>query len=125
MGNFENDLLTEKIIGCCFEVHKHLGPGFLEKVYSKALQHQLQLEGLAFEAEKEFLLYFKEKCIGSFRCDFFIENKVIVEIKSFTGIYTPVLFQKQLLSYLKASNIKTGLLINFGNVSCSIKRLSA
>jgi GxxExxY protein len=125
MGNYEHDPLTEKIIGCCFEVHKHLGPGFLEKIYSTALQHQLQLEGLAFEVEKEFLLYFKEKCVGKFRCDFFIEGKVIVEIKSFTGMYMPVLFQKQLLSYLKASNIKTGLLINFGNVSCSIKRLSS
>jgi GxxExxY protein len=124
MGNFENDKLTAKIIGCCFEIHKHLGPGFVEKIYSKALQHQLQLEGLTFEAEKEFNLYFKDKCVGKFRCDFFIEGKVIVEIKSFSGIYTPVLFQKQLLSYLKASNIKTGLLINFGNISCTVKRLS-
>jgi GxxExxY protein len=88
------------------------------------LQHQLQLEGIAFEAEKEFSLYFKQKCVGNFRCDFFIEQKVIVEIKSVTGNFMPVLFQKQLLSYLKASNIKTGLLINFGHTSCSIKRLS-
>jgi GxxExxY protein len=124
MGNFENDVLTQKIIGCCFEVHRHLGPGFLEKVYSKALQYQLQLEGLTFEVEKEFNLYFKEQRVGVFRCDFFIENKVIVEIKSITGNFMPILFQKQLLSYLKASNVKTGLLINFGNVSCSIKRLS-
>ena len=125
MANFENDVLTEKIIGCCFEVHKHLGPGFLENIYSKALQHQLTLEGLTFEVEKEFHLYFKEKQVGKFRCDFFIENRGIVEIKSFAGVYIPLLFQKQLLSYLKASKVKTGLLINFGNVSCSIKRLSA
>jgi len=124
MAAYENDSLTEKIIGCCFEVHKHLGPGFIEKVYSKALQHQLQLEGLAFETEKKFELYFKEKCVGEFRCDFFIEGKVIVEIKAVTGPFLPVIFQKQLLSYLKASKIKTGLLINFGNVSCSIKRMS-
>jgi GxxExxY protein len=52
MAEFEKDTLTEKIIGCCFEVHKGLGPGFLEKVYSKALQHELQLKGLRFEAEK-------------------------------------------------------------------------
>ena len=125
MGVFENDSLTEKIIGCCFEVHKHLGPGFIEKIYSKALQHQLQLEGISYEIEKEFVLNFKEKRVGTFRCDFLIENKVIVEIKSFTGAYIPVLFQKQLLSYLKASNVKTGLLINFGNTSCTIKRMSA
>lgn len=124
MAKFENDPLTEKIIGCCFEVHKHLGPGFLEKVYAKALQHQLELEGFSYEIEKEFLLHFKEKCVGTFRCDFFIEGRIIVEIKSYSGMFAPVLFQKQLLSYLKASNVKTGLLINFGNVSCSIKRLS-
>lgn len=124
MAEFEKDVLTEKIIGCCFEVHKGLGPGFLEKVYSKALQHQLQLDGLNFEIEKEFNLYFKDKLVGNFRCDFFIENKIIVEIKSFAGIYTPVLFQKQVLSYLRAAKVKTGLLINFGNISCSIKRLS-
>lgn len=74
--------------------------------------------------EKEFLLHFKDKCVGTFRCDFFIEEKVIVEIKSYAGIFAPVLFQKQLLSYLKASNVKTGLLINFGHTSCSVKRLS-
>lgn len=124
MAEFEKDILTEKIIGCCFEVHKHLGPGFAEKVYSKALQYQLELEGLSFIAEKEFNLYFKEKCVGNFRCDFFIEGRVIVEIKSFGGIYTPVIFQKQILSYLKAAKIKTGLLINFGNVSCTVKRYS-
>lgn len=124
MATFENDPLTEKIIGCCFEVHKRLGPGFLEKVYSKALQHQLELEGLSFVMEKEFLLHFKDSCVGTFRCDFFIEGKVIVEIKSFMGMIAPVIFQKQLLSYLKASNVKTGLLINFGNVSCTVKRLS-
>jgi GxxExxY protein len=124
MAEFEKDLLTEKIIGCCFEVHKGLGPGFLEKVYSKALKHQFQLEGLNFEIEKEFNLYFKDKLVGNFRCDFFIENKVIVEIKFFGGIYTPVLFQKQVMSYLRAAKVKTGLLINFGNVSCSVKRFS-
>ncbi|TSD67897.1 GxxExxY protein [Inquilinus sp. KBS0705] len=69
-------------------------------------------------------MFFKDKNVGKFKCDLFIENKVILELKSYSGIYTPVLFQKQLLSYLKASNIQTGLLINFGNVSCSVKRLS-
>lgn len=123
MSNFEHDSLTEKIIGCCYEVHKSLGPGFVEKIYAKALQHQLLLEGLNFEVEKEFNVAFKEQFVGKFRCDLFVENKVIVELKSVTG-YIPVLFKSQLLSYLKASKIKTGLLINFGNQSCEIKRIS-
>ncbi|MEX8547889.1 MAG: GxxExxY protein [Mucilaginibacter sp.] len=119
----ENDVLTGKIIGCCFEVHRALGPGFLEKIYAKSLQVQLKIEGLNFEAEKEFNVYFQEQLVGKFRCDLFIENKVIVELKSVTG-FLPKLFHAQLLSYLKASKIKTGLLINFGNPSCEIKRLS-
>ncbi|GAA4341430.1 GxxExxY protein [Mucilaginibacter gynuensis] len=123
-ASFEKDLLTEKIIGCCFEVHKELGPGFIEKIYSKALQHQLSIQKLSFEAEKEFDVLFKGHFVGRFRCDLFIENKVIVELKSVTGFDMPKLFHKQLLSYLKASNIKTGLLINFGNQSCEVKRLS-
>ncbi len=123
MAEFEHDPLTEKIIKCCFEVHTALGPGFVEKIYSKALQHQLRNQNLFFEAEKEFNVYFKEQFVGKFRCDLFVENGVIVELKSITG-YIPKLFHSQLLSYLKASKIKTGLLINFGNPSCEIKRLS-
>jgi len=69
------------------------------KVYSKALQHELQLKGIEFEAEKEFDLYYKGKCVGKFRCDLLIENKVIVELKSFSGFFSLTLFQKQLPSY--------------------------
>src|SRR5476651_252290 len=116
MGDFEYDALTEKIIGCCFEVHRLLGPGFNEKIYANALQHQLVIENLSFVAEKEFNVVFKDQFVGKFRCDLFIENKVIVELKSVTG-YIPTLFKSQLLSYLKASKIQTGLLINFGNPS--------
>lgn len=123
MGDFEQDSLTEKIIGCCFKVHSSLGPGFIEKIYSKALQHQLRSEGLQLEVEKEFDVFFNGHFVGKFRCDLFIESKVIVELKSVTG-FIPKLFQNQLLSYLKASKVKTGLLINFGNSSCEVKRLS-
>jgi GxxExxY protein len=123
MVNFEHDAVTEKIIGCCYEVHRLLGPGFVEKIYAKALQHQLKIENLSFAAEKEFNVMFKDQFVGNFRCDLFIENSVIVELKSVTG-YIPALFKSQLLSYLKASKIKTGLLINFGNPSCEVKRIS-
>ena len=123
MGNFEHDPLTEKIIGCCYKVHSALGPGFNEKIYSNALQRQLAAEHLSFVAEKEFNVFFEGDMVGKFRCDLFIEGQVIVELKSVTGII-PRLFQNQLLSYLKASKIKTGLLVNFGNTSCEVKRLS-
>lgn len=119
----EDDALTGKIIGCCFEVHRELGPGFIEKIYAKALQIQLKREGLNIEAEKEFSVYFQQQFVGKFRCDLLIQDQVIVELKSVTG-YLPKIFHAQLLSYLKASKIKTGLLINFGNTSCEVKRLS-
>lgn len=123
MGDFKHDALTEKIIGCCFEVHRLLGPGFLEKIYVKALIHQLTIENLSCVAEKEFNVVFKNQLVGKFRCDLFIEDSVILELKSVTG-YIPALFKSQLLSYLKASSVKTGLLINFGNPSCEVKRIS-
>ena len=123
MQNFEHDELTKKIIGCCFEVHSALGPGFNEKIYAKALEHQLTLAHLNFVAEKEFSVIFKDQFVGKFRCDIFVEGRVIVELKSVTG-FTPKLFKSQVLSYLKASNVKTGLLINFGNDSCEVSRIS-
>ena len=119
----ENDLLTQTIIGCCFAVHRLLGPGFVEKIYVNALKIKLSQAKLAFNAEKYFDVIFENNNIGKFRCDLLVEGKVIVELKAVTG-YQPKLFQSQLLSYLKASHIKTGLLINFGNSSCEVKRLS-
>ena len=123
MDKVLRDTLTERIIACCFKVHNELGPGFTERIYHNALKIVVKEEELSFETEKEFEIYFNGKKIGKFRCDFVIENKVIVEIKSIAS-KMPILFHYQLLSYLKASKIKTGLLINFGNKSCEIKRLS-
>lgn len=120
---YEKDLLTEKIIGYCFKVHTELGPGFPEKIYHNALIVLLQDEKVNFETEKEFDVSFNKRKVGKFRCDLVIEGKLIVELKSVEG-YLPKIFTSQLLSYLKATNIKTGLLINLGNKSCDVKRLS-
>ncbi|MCX2583289.1 MULTISPECIES: GxxExxY protein [unclassified Pedobacter] len=123
MEAYENHELTRIIIGCCYEVHTQLGPGFLERIYANALKIKLRQAGLSFEVEKEFVVIFENQMIGKFRCDLVVENKVIVELKSITG-FQPKLFQHQVISYLKASKIKTGLLINFGNISCEVKRIS-
>ena len=88
-----------------------------------ALKIKLQQAGLKFDVEKEFVVMFEGEVIGKFRCDLVVEERVIVELKSVTG-YQPKLFQNQLISYLKASKIKTGLLINFGNTSCEVKRIA-
>jgi GxxExxY protein len=118
----EQNQLTKRIIGCCFKVHRELGPGFNEKVYHNALKLLFDKEGLQYESEKEFEVFFSNKKVGSFRADLVVQNEVIIEIKSLLG-NVPVLFQHQLISYLKASDIHIGLLINFGNKSCQVKRI--
>jgi GxxExxY protein len=123
MSEIQKDVLTEKIIGCCFKVHTALGPGFKELNYHNALIIELEKNGFSFVSEKVFELYYSGKRVGIFKCDLFIEEKIIVEIKAVTGIM-PVLFRNQVIAYLKASKVKTGLLVNFGNKSCEIKRVA-
>ena len=118
----QGDKLTERIIGCCFRVHQDLGPGFNEKIYPNALRMLFEQEGLQYQTEKEFEVFYSKKKIGSFRADLVVEGQVIVELKSLTG-NIPVLFQNQLLAYLRASGLHIGLLINFGNKSCQVKRV--
>ncbi len=118
----QRDKLTERIIGCCFKVHRELGPGFNEKIYYNALKVLFDQEGQQYRTEKEFEVFYLNKRVGSFRADLVVENEVIVEIKSLAG-NIPSLFEYQLLSYLKASKHHLGLLINFENKSCQIKRV--
>jgi GxxExxY protein len=123
MGSYEKDELTEKIIGICFRVHRELGPGFTERVYHHAMIISLKKEGVNFETKREFTVKFEGLKVGAFRCDLLIEQRVILEFKAVTGIM-PLLFRQKLIAYLTASRIKTGLLVNFGNKSCDVKRVS-
>jgi len=116
------DQLTEHTIGCCFKIHKELGPGFNEKVYHNALKLLFDKEDLRYQSGKEFEVFFLDKKVGSFRTDLVVENEVILEIKSLAG-NIPGLFEHQLISYLRASGIHIGLLVNFGNKSCQVKRI--
>jgi GxxExxY protein len=118
----DRDPLTERIIGCCFKVHGELGPGFNEKIYHNALKLLLEQEELRYQTEKNFEVFYLNKRVGVFRADLVVENKVIIEIKSLTGNF-PVVFEYQLISYLKVSGLHVGLLVNFGNKSCQIKRV--
>lgn len=115
------DPLTERIIACCYKVHSELGPGFKEKIYHAALKLAFNQEGLKYETEKRFEVCYQGKKVGILIVDLVIENKVIFEIKAITG-NIPDVFKYQVLSYLKASNLKVGLLVNFGNKSCQVKR---
>jgi GxxExxY protein len=120
----ENDPLTEKIIGCAYKVHGELGPGFNERIYHNALIQTLEKNGLNYQTEKNIDVLFQGKLVGKLRLDLVVEDKVVTEIKALTGML-PKVFELQVLSYLKASELKVGLLINFGNKSCQVGRLLA
>ncbi len=119
----DKDLITEKIIGCCFKVHSELGPRFNERIYHNALMLDLKDNGLTCKTEKVYKVSYKGVSVGNFRADLIVEDDIIVELKALAG-NIPKIFESQVLSYLKASSLKTGLLVNFGNKSCQIKRLT-
>ncbi len=122
-GKETRDPLTERVIGCCFKGHRELGPGFPEKVYQSALALSLVKEGLVVDRERRFRISFDGIVVGEFRLDLVIENRVVLEVKAVTGAL-PAVFRSQVLAYLKAAELPVGLLVNFGNVSCQIKRVS-
>ena len=104
--------LTEKIIGCGINVHKKLGPGYLEAVYQEALEYELKNTDIAFEREKELMIAYDDIILKKgFRCDFFVENQVIVECKAVKKV-TEMDFA-QIINYLKAAELRIGLLFNF------------
>lgn len=118
----QKDQLTEKIIGCCFKVHKELGPGFNERIYQNALRVLLEDQHIAYEMEKEYDVNYLDKRVGKLRVDMVVSGEVIVELKALTG-NIPQIFLYQVISYLKSSGLRVGLLVNFGNKSCQVKRL--
>ncbi len=113
--------LTSKIIGCAMEVHKHLGNGFQEVVYQRALAVEFGLQGIDFKREFEMPLAYKGNSIGSRRVDFFVEEKVMVEIKAVSKLEDVHLAQA--INYLEAYKMEVGLLINFGGKSLEFKRV--
>lgn len=115
--------ITEKIIGCAIEVHRHLGPGMLESVYESALCLELENAQVQYERQKAPPVHYKNHSIGEFRIDILVEDAVVVELKSVER-YDP-LFQAQLLSYMKLGGYSLSLLINFNSrlLKDGIKRL--
>ena len=107
-----NDPLSYKVIGCALEVHKTLGPGLLESIYEKALLYELATNGLKTQRQVPVKIDYKGVNLGEgFRMDILVEDQLVIELKS-VGELTPVHY-KQLLTYLKMSGRKVGLLINF------------
>jgi GxxExxY protein len=104
--------LTESVIGLAIEVHKNLGPGLLESAYRDCLAHEFKLNGILFEKERPLPVHYKGMDLDcGYRIDMIIEKRLVLELKTVEFIL-PV-HKAQLLTYLKLSGIKTGLLINF------------
>lgn len=104
--------ITEEIIGAAIEVHRILGPGLLESIYEEALCHELALRKVSFQRQQEIIMHYKNQAIKGQRLDLVVLDEVIVEVKSVRKLDD--VFTAQILSYLKSTGLKCGLLINFG-----------
>ncbi len=114
--------ITQRIIGCAMKVHNTLGNGFQEVIYQRALAIEMDKQGLEFMREMEMPIFYDEQQIGTRRVDFFVEGKIMVELKSITELEKVHLAQG--LNYLEAYKMEIGLLINFGNTKLEFKRLT-
>ncbi len=121
-GEYPHQELTEKIIGAAFEVHRELGPGFLEKVYEKALHRELDESGVRTIAQAEIEVQYKAQPVGVYYADLLVDGSVICEIKAVETLASA--HEAQLLHYLKATGIKVGLLLNFGAKRVQVKRFA-
>ncbi len=113
--------LTSRIIGCCMEVHKILGNGFQEGIYQRALAIEMNRQGISFSREHEMDIFYKDEHIGSRRVDFFVEGKVMLELKAL--IHLEDVHLAQAINYLEAYGLGIGLLVNFGAKSLEFKRV--
>ena len=116
----KHENVTEAIIGAFFEVYNSLGYGFLEKVYENALLRELRLQGLSAETQVPIKVQYKGAVIGEYFADLVIEESIILELKAQQQL--PVSAEAQLMNYLKAEDIRIGMLINFTHPRATIKR---
>jgi GxxExxY protein len=113
--------LTEKIINACINVHKTLGPGFLESIYHNALKIELEKLNFAFESEKEVKVSYNGVEVGIHKVDLFIGNEIVVELKTVEDLNKK--YYSQVRSYLAALKKEVGLLLNFSGYTVDIRRV--
>lgn len=118
----EHDPLTEKIIGCAFNVANVLGHGFLERVYENAMVHELSKANLLVRQQVPFQVKYDGVVVGDYQADLRVGERVLVELKATKMV--DEIHMAQCLNYLKASDLQTCLLINFGTPRIAIKRIS-
>lgn len=113
--------ISFKIMEAVFEVHNILGCGYSEGIYEEALIKEFKDRGIEYERQKRIEVYYKDKKIGEYKLDLIVEDKIILELKAVSELN--VVFEYQLYSYLKATGMKLGILINFGSTRIEFKRL--
>lgn len=119
--NLEYEELTKKIIGAAIEVHKKLGPGFLESIYENALAIEFKKRNIIFKKQHEEIIEYDNYEAGRHRFDFLVENEIIVELKTIKNIED--IHFAIVRSYLKSINKRHGLLFNFSKMPLEIKRV--
>ena len=107
------ELIVERTIGCCIQVHRELGPGLLESIYVRAVCLELEASGMTFQHEQRIPVYYRAKLLCHQRLDIVVEKQIVLEIKCVERLH-PV-HHAQLLSYLKISGLRAGLLLNFNS----------
>ena len=116
----KKDVLSERIIGCAMEVHRRLGPGYLESVYEKALVIELMVQGISCRSQVALPVSYRDQPVGDFIADVVVADTVILELKACYLLHAR--HETQLVNYLVATGLDVGLLINFGSNSLQFKR---
>ncbi len=115
------DALIYRVIGCCIEVHKQLGPGFIESVYHRAMEVELAYQGIPFETQQKIELHYRGRRVGRHRLDLVIADRLVVELKAVEDLAKKL--YAQVRSYLKAAQKEVGLLVNFGEYQLDPRRV--
>src|SRR2546425_5133830 len=113
--------ITEPIIAAAIAVHRELGPGFIESVYEQALAVEFALEGIAFIRQKPIPLFYRDHQISEHRLDFLVEDKIVVELKAIDALEN--VHFAIVRSYLKATGLADGLILNFSTMPLTVKRV--
>jgi GxxExxY protein len=121
MNKLAHEELTGRIIACAIEVHKALGPGFLESVYEAAMVVELKRAGLKVESQKPLRIFYREVLVGEHRLDLLVEDNIVVELKAISELED--IHFAIVRSYLKASGLEHGLLLNFAMMPLTVKRV--
>jgi GxxExxY protein len=121
MNKLAHEELTGRIIACAIEVHKALGPGFLESIYEAAMTVELKRAGLNVESQKPLRVLYREVLVGEHRLDLLVEDKIVVELKAISELED--IHFAIVRSYLKAAGLEHGLLLNFATMPLTVKRV--